>query len=52
MTGVFATQAAAILLQDDLQLDGGIYTAACLGQAYVDRLSEAGFKFETKIIPK
>ncbi|RYC60489.1 hypothetical protein CHU98_g5709 [Xylaria longipes] len=38
------------LLEDDVGLSGGIYTPACLGQGYIDRLDEAGFKIETKII--
>ncbi|OTB17708.1 hypothetical protein K445DRAFT_56367 [Daldinia sp. EC12] len=50
LTGVFASQAACTILQDDLDLPGGIYTPACLGQGYIDRLNKAGFKMETKIV--
>jgi hypothetical protein len=40
------------MLEDDLQLDGGIYTSACLGQTFIDRASDGGFKVEVKIIDK
>lgn len=43
-------EAAETLLQDDLGLPGGVYTAACMGQGYIDRLNKSGFKFETEII--
>lgn len=39
-----------MLLEDDHGLSGGIYTPACLGQGFIDRLDESGFKMETKII--
>ncbi len=39
------------MLEDDVGLEGGIYTPACLGQPYIDRLDAAGFKFESKIVP-
>lgn len=44
-------EAACTILQEDLGLEGGIYTPACLGQAYIDRLDGAGFHFETKMVP-
>lgn len=50
MTGVFVAQAALTLLEDDTGLEGGIYTAACLGQPYIDRLDAAGLHFDTKIL--
>lgn len=50
LTAMLLAEAAETLLQDDLQLPGGIYTAACMGQRYIDRLEKSGFKFETKII--
>ena len=50
VTAMLLAEAAETLLQDDLQLPGGIYTAACMGQRYIDRLEKSGFKFETKII--
>lgn len=43
-------QAASTLLEDDVDLPGGVFTAACLGQPYIDRLHDVGFKFETKIL--
>lgn len=50
VTAVFLSQGARALLEDDLDLSGGIYTPACLGQGYVDRLEKSGFKMETRII--
>jgi short subunit dehydrogenase-like uncharacterized protein len=44
-------QAAATILEEDLGLGGGVYTPACLGQGYLDRLDGADFHFETKIVP-
>lgn len=31
------------------RLKGGIYTTACLGQRYIDRLQEAGFTLQTEV---
>ncbi|KAI1212306.1 uncharacterized protein F4807DRAFT_415543 [Annulohypoxylon truncatum] len=50
LTAVLLSQAALTMLQDDVDLKGGIYTPACLGPGYIDRLDDAGFKIETKII--
>jgi short subunit dehydrogenase-like uncharacterized protein len=50
VTGVFLAEAASTLLEEDVQLPGGIYTAACLGQGFIDRLDKAGFKIETKSV--
>ncbi|RYP85283.1 hypothetical protein DL769_001014 [Monosporascus sp. CRB-8-3] len=53
LTGILLAQAACTLLQDDAPLEGaggGVYTPACLGQGYIDRVHEHGFKFETKIV--
>lgn len=51
VTAVFLAQAAATVLEDDIDLGGGgVFTAACLGQGFVDRLDTAGFKIETKVI--
>lgn len=44
------SQGALTLLEDDIDLTGGIFTASCLGQSFVDRVDEAGFKLETKLI--
>lgn len=50
VTAGFIAQAAGTLLQDDgPQLRGGVYTPACLGQPYINRLQEVGFKFETEV---
>ncbi|ODA79647.1 hypothetical protein RJ55_05241 [Drechmeria coniospora] len=51
LTAVFMAQGALTILEDDLELDGGVYTPACLGQGYVDRLHNAGFKMEVKMLP-
>lgn len=51
MSGLLLAQAASTILEEDLGLEGGIYTPACLGQEYIDRLDAAGFHFETKIVP-
>ncbi|KAE9367343.1 hypothetical protein N431DRAFT_561351 [Stipitochalara longipes BDJ] len=47
-TGLSLSQAAISILQDNHKLSGGVYTPACLGQKFIDRLDGAGFKFETK----
>jgi short subunit dehydrogenase-like uncharacterized protein len=50
VTGVLVSQAALTLLEEDTGLEGGIYTGACLGQPFIDRLSSAGFHLESKIL--
>lgn len=50
VTAVCLSQGVLTLLEDDIGLSGGIYTPACLGQVYIDRLNEYGFKIETKIV--
>ncbi|KAI1115072.1 hypothetical protein F5Y14DRAFT_144690 [Nemania sp. NC0429] len=50
LTAVCLSLVARVLLEDDLGLRGGVYTPACLGQGFIDRLDEAGFKMETSII--
>ena len=45
--------AALTLLKDDVpakKLGGGFMTPATLGQAFIDRLGEHGFKFEAKML--
>ncbi|KAL8359472.1 hypothetical protein RB601_007820 [Gaeumannomyces tritici] len=51
LTAIILAQAALSILEDydDLQLGGGIYTPACLGQPFIERLNNAGFRFEAKI---
>lgn len=44
------TQAALTILEDDLDLPGGCYTPACLGQGYVDRVAQYGFAIEAKFL--
>uniref|UniRef100_A0A8H7NAI3 Uncharacterized protein n=1 Tax=Bionectria ochroleuca TaxID=29856 RepID=A0A8H7NAI3_BIOOC len=50
LSGLLMAQVALTLLEEDVQLDGGIYTSACLGQGLIDRAANAGFKIETEII--
>ncbi len=50
MTGLIVAEAARTILADDLKLPGGVYTPVFLGQKFIDRLNEAGFKFESKLI--
>lgn len=50
MTGTLLAEIAATLLEDDVQLGGGSYTPACLGQGLVDRLEKSGLKSDVKII--
>ncbi|ROT40502.1 saccharopine dehydrogenase [Sodiomyces alkalinus F11] len=51
LTGILLSEAALTVLEDDVDLPGGVFTASCLGQRYIDRLDGAGFKMETKLIP-
>lgn len=52
VTGMFLAQGALTLLEDDVDLGGGgVFTPACLGQGFVDRVGASGFKIETKTIP-
>ncbi|KAJ2905590.1 hypothetical protein MKZ38_004884 [Zalerion maritima] len=50
LTGTLLAQAALTILEDDLELEGGVYTPACLGQPFIDRLAPSGFRIETKVI--
>lgn len=50
MTAACLAQAACTILQDDVELEGGVYTPACLGQKYIDRLDTIGFKVETTLV--
>ena len=50
MTGVFLAEGALTILEDDLDLGGGSFTPACLGQGYIDRLNDAGFKVEVRTV--
>ncbi|KAL2164231.1 hypothetical protein VTH06DRAFT_3447 [Thermothelomyces fergusii] len=48
LTGILLAEAASTLLEEDVDLPGGVYTAACLGQPLIDRLARGGLRFETK----
>jgi short subunit dehydrogenase-like uncharacterized protein len=50
VTAALLAQAACTIIQDDLELRGGLYTPACLGQGVIDRLDSVGFKMETKLV--
>ncbi|KAJ2970085.1 hypothetical protein NQ176_g8351 [Zarea fungicola] len=50
LTAILMSEAAVTVLQDDVKLDGGIYTPACLGQSYIDRVDAAGFHFDISTI--
>jgi len=52
-TALLLGQAALTILKDDVvakKLGGGILTPATLGQPFIDRLHDAGFKIETKML--
>jgi short subunit dehydrogenase-like uncharacterized protein len=51
VTATNMAQTALTMLQEDLKLDGGVYTPACLGQPYLDRLDKAGMKIEVRLVP-
>ena len=50
VTGLLVVEGAETLLRDDIKLEGGIYTPACLGQPLIDRLDKVGFHFETETL--
>ncbi|KAL8732038.1 MAG: hypothetical protein Q9166_002990 [cf. Caloplaca sp. 2 TL-2023] len=55
LAGLFLAEAAMVLLKDeDLtgKLGGGLLTPAMLGQAFVDRLRNAGITLESRIMPE
>jgi short subunit dehydrogenase-like uncharacterized protein len=48
VTAAVLAEAAGTLLQGGRQgLKGGVYTPACLGLIYVNRLRRAGFQIES-----
>jgi len=49
VTGLLLAESAISILKDKHPLEGGIYTPACLGQKFIDRLDTAGFRFEKRI---
>lgn len=50
VTATCLAQAAYSIIKDDHELEGGVYTPACLGQQFIDRLDGEGFKIETKLV--
>jgi short subunit dehydrogenase-like uncharacterized protein len=50
VTATLLAQAAVSILENDLELEGGVYTPACLGQGYIDHLNDNGFKVEMSIV--
>lgn len=48
MTAALLAEAAVTMLQEDssTRLAGGVYTPACLGQGYINRLQKVGVKFD------
>lgn len=50
VTAVLLAQAASTLLEEDVDLPGGVFTPSCLGQPFIDRLQGVGFNFEEKIL--
>ena len=54
LTGLFLAEAAMVLLREESlvkELGGGILTPAMLGQAYVERIVQAGVVLEVDILP-
>lgn len=51
MTATFLVEAAAAMLEEDdsPRLTGGIYTPACIGERYVNRLRGVGVEISTEI---
>ncbi|KAF3770152.1 hypothetical protein M406DRAFT_245633 [Cryphonectria parasitica EP155] len=52
LTGIFLAEAALTVLENDLGLDGGVLTPACLGQGFVDRLGASGFRIESTTLSR
>lgn len=53
VTATLLGQACLCLLKDDVvakKLGGGILTPATLGQPFIDRLGEEGFKIELRMM--
>ncbi|KXJ94679.1 saccharopine dehydrogenase [Microdochium bolleyi] len=50
LTAMLLAQAALTILEDDVPMSGGVYTPASLGQGFVDRVHEHGFKVEAEIV--
>lgn len=50
VTAIILAEAALTVLEDEVDLEGGVLTAACLGQGLIDRLNGAGFKIQTESV--
>ena|SRR5437773_10049422 len=53
LTGVFLAEAAITILRDDTTakaLGGGFLTPATLGQPFINRLADAKFSLQTRIL--
>ncbi|KAG8165503.1 hypothetical protein KVR01_004055 [Diaporthe batatas] len=51
LTAAFLAHGALTVLEDDVDLGGGgVFTPACLGQGFVDRLDGVGFKIQTESV--
>ena len=50
MTALYLSEAAITLLEDDVELDGGVFTPVCLGETFVNRVHGAGFRMDSKIV--
>ncbi|KAL4728548.1 hypothetical protein ACLX1H_005299 [Fusarium chlamydosporum] len=50
VTAILLGEIAATILEDEVELNGGSYTPACLGQGLIDRLDKSGLKLDVKII--
>ncbi|KAG9237200.1 putative trans-acting enoyl reductase [Amylocarpus encephaloides] len=50
LTALLITTAAVSILRDWPRLEGGVYTPACLGETYIDRLYDNGFQIRKKVM--
>ncbi|RGP77745.1 hypothetical protein FLONG3_4134 [Fusarium longipes] len=50
LTAILLGEIAVTILEDDIELGGGSYTPACLGQGLIDRLDKSGLKLDVRII--
>lgn len=48
VTGILLAEGAISILRNETKLSGGVYTPACLGEPFVDRLVATGLKIEKK----
>ncbi|KAH7038104.1 saccharopine dehydrogenase [Microdochium trichocladiopsis] len=50
LTAMLLGQAALTMLEDDVPMVGGVYTPATLGQGFIDRIDDRGFKIESELV--